>query len=194
ADVIAVPLGEGPVRTLLGSSRTEQMADASPAAPQLVYVTDRRGVPEVWITSLAEGWERPLFTPESFPVDGAPAQVFLGPVFSPDGRRVAVAAKGNSQVHIYTAFVSGGTPVLAVSDTSHFGGTPTWSPDGNWIAFSRLMDNSLMLSKVRPGSGEPPVDLGSITADPVPVWSPAGDWIAASDDRQKLTLFSPDGK
>ena len=35
ADVIAVPVGDAPVRTLLGSSRTEQMADASPAGPQL---------------------------------------------------------------------------------------------------------------------------------------------------------------
>ena len=66
ADVIAVPLKEGPVRTLLGSSRTEQMADVSPAGPQLVYVTDRRGASEVWIPSLAEGWDRPLFTPENF--------------------------------------------------------------------------------------------------------------------------------
>ena len=35
ADVINVPLGDGPVRTVLGSSRTEQMADASPVARKL---------------------------------------------------------------------------------------------------------------------------------------------------------------
>ncbi len=111
AYVIAVPLGEGPVRTLLGSFRPEQQADASPVTPQVVYVTDRRGVQEVWITSLAEGGDRPLFTPENFQVDGEPAQLFLNPVFSPDGRRVAVAAKGSARIHLYTAFVSGGAPV-----------------------------------------------------------------------------------
>src|SRR5438477_9389761 len=51
-DVIAAPLGDGPVRSLLVSSRSEEMADASPVAQQLVYVTDRRGAREVWITSM----------------------------------------------------------------------------------------------------------------------------------------------
>jgi dipeptidyl aminopeptidase/acylaminoacyl peptidase len=168
------------------------MADASPAGPQLVYVTDRRDVPEVWITSLAEGWDRPLFTPESVQVDGAPAQLFAGPVFSLDGRRVAVSAKGASRVQIFTAFVSGGTPVRATSGEVHFEGTPTWSPDGNWIAYSHAVDNAVQLSKVRPGSGEAPVDLGMIGSNLVPSWSPAGDWIAALDNHRVLTLFSPD--
>ncbi len=193
ADVIAVPLGDGPIRTLLGTSRTEQMADASPVAQQLVYVTDRRGVQEVWIDSLAEGWERPLFTPENFQVDGVPAQLFLGPVFSPDGRRVAVAAKVGSRIHIYTAFVSGGTPVRATSGGADLEAAPVWSPDGGWIAFTRVVGNSLKLSKVRPGSGEPPVDLSTLNSNSVPAWSPTGEWIAI-DTGDKLTLISPDGK
>jgi eukaryotic-like serine/threonine-protein kinase len=194
ADLIAVPLGEGPVRTLLVSSRTQEMADASPVAQQLVYATDRRGVREVWITSLAEGWDRPLFTPASFPVDGVPAQLFMGPVFSPDGQRVAVAAKGMAQIHIYTAFVSGGTPLRVTSGTGHSEFGPAWSPDGKWIAYMRVVDNALKLSKVRPGSGEAPVDLGLVYSHTVPSWSPAGDWIAMYDQNLKLTLFSPEGK
>jgi len=197
ADVIAVPLGDGQVRTLLGTSRTEQMADTSPVGQQLVYVTDRRGVEEVWIGSLAEGWDRPLFTPENFQVDGSPAQLFLGPVFSPDGRRVAVAAMGGSQIHIYTAFVSGGAPVRATSGNPNLEAAPAWSPDGGWIAFTRVVGNSLKLSKVRPGSGEPPVDLGSLDSNSVPAWSPTGEWIAIHGNENgngKLTLFSPDGR
>jgi Tol biopolymer transport system component len=193
ADVIAVPLGDGPVRTLLGTSRTEQMADTSQVGQQLVYVTDRRGVQEVWISSLAEGWDRPLFTPENFQVDDYPAQLFLGPVFSPDGRRVAVAAKGSSQIHIYTAFVSGGAPVRATAENADLEAAPVWSPDGGWIAFTRVVGNSLKLSKVRPGSGEPPVDLGSLDYNSVPAWSPSGEWIAMPGNG-KLTLFSTDGK
>jgi len=193
ADVIAVPVGDGPVRTLLGSSRTEQMADASPAGPQLAYVTDRRGVPEVWITSTAEGWDRPLFTPESVLIEGAPAQLFGAPVFSRDGRRVAVSVKGTSQILLYTAFVAGATPVRATSGDAHFEGTPTWSPDGNWIAYTRVADNAVMLSKVKPGSGEAPVEVARVSPRSWPEWSPTGDWIAMNDEQKKLTLFSPDG-
>jgi eukaryotic-like serine/threonine-protein kinase len=193
ADVIAVPLDDGPVRTLLGSFRTEEMADASPVSQQLVYATDRRGVQEVWISSLAEGWDRPLFTPENFRVEGAPAQLFLSPVFSPDGRRVAVSAMVNSRIHVYTAFVSGGTPVRATTG-AELEDAPAWSPDGQWLAFQRVVNNSLKLSKVRPGSGEPPVDIGTAVSNPIPAWSPTGEWIAASGENGVLTLFSPDGK
>ena len=37
ADVIAVPLGEGPVQTLLGSSRNEQRVDASPDGRSIAF-------------------------------------------------------------------------------------------------------------------------------------------------------------
>ncbi|MGA7235940.1 MAG: protein kinase [Bryobacteraceae bacterium] len=190
ADVIAVPLGDGPARTVLGTSRTEQMADASPVAPQIVYVTDRRGAQEIWIASTAEGWDRPLIQ-SGTPLDGSFADIFLDPVFSPDGRRVAFAAKSGSRVHVYTTFVSGGTPVRA-TNIDGLEDAPTWSPDGNWIAFGHVVGNDFVLGKVRPGSGEKPVDLGPVGG--IPVWSPTGEWIAANDGHGKLTLFSPDGK
>jgi eukaryotic-like serine/threonine-protein kinase len=192
ADVIAVPLGEGPVRTVLGSSRTEQMADASPVAPQIVYVTNRRGPQEIWIASTAEGWDRPLLS-AGFSLDGAAAEIFLDPSFSPDGKRVAFTAKSGSHVHIYTMFASGGTPVRATSKDG-LEVTVTWSPDGNWIAFGHVVANQFVLGKVRPGSGETPIDLGRIGGDSVPAWSPTGEWIAMHDAENDLTLFSPDGK
>ncbi|MGA2598637.1 MAG: hypothetical protein ABSH09_16800, partial [Bryobacteraceae bacterium] len=194
ADVIAVPLGDGPVRTLLGSFRTEQMADASPVSPQLVYVTDRRGPQEVWLSSLAEGWDRPIFTPQDFQMNGAAAEVFLAPAFSPDGKRIAVEAVSAKENHIYTAFVSGGTPVRATSGELGFEGAPSWSADGKWISFEHIAHNTLQLAKVRPGSGEPPADLGAISSTPDPAWSPTGEWIAACNDQGAPTLFSPDGK
>jgi serine/threonine protein kinase len=194
ADVIAAPLGDGPVRTLLGSSRTEQMAYASPAGPQMVYVTDRRGVQEIWLTSTAEGWDRPLYSPDNFQVDGTPAEIFLDPALSTDGRRVVFAAKGGGSIHIYTAFVSGGAPVRATA-SSNLEDIPEWSPDGNWVAFGHIVGRKFLLAKARPGTGEAPVDLGSVgTGGAAPAWSPTGEWIALPDDQDRLTLFSPDGK
>jgi Tol biopolymer transport system component/tRNA A-37 threonylcarbamoyl transferase component Bud32 len=194
ADVIAVPLGEGPVQTLLGSSRNEQRVDASPVSQQLVYVTDRRGVNEVWIKSLAEGWERPLLTPTDVQPDGGPAQDFLNPVFSPDGRRVAVAVKGRNGIYLYTMFTSGGTPVRATSAPAVLELCATWSPDGNWLAYYGLDKTDGKLLKVRPGAGEPPVAVGAFYGSAVPVWSPTAEWIAVHDYNDHLALVSPDGK
>ena len=70
ADVIAVPLDGGPIRTLLGSMRTEQEPAASPVAPQVVYVTNKRSRSEIWIKDLAQGWDRPLLSPRDVRVRG----------------------------------------------------------------------------------------------------------------------------
>ena len=191
ADVIAVPLAGGPVRTLLGSSRSEEMANCSPVARQVVYVTDRRGRAEVWITSLAEHWDRPLLSPADVRGHTRPVQFFMTPVFSPDGQRVAVAV--GPRAAIYTIFASGGSPVRVTGETgSEY--APTWSPDGNWLAFLHQVGNELRLVRVRVGSGQSPVDLGVTKADFVPAWSPTGEWIAFHDQDNNLSLVSPDGR
>jgi eukaryotic-like serine/threonine-protein kinase len=195
SDVIAVPLGEGPPRTLLASTRSYQMANVSPNGQLLVYVTNQRGTPEVWISSLAEGWQRPLVSPADFKSDGETAQFFMTPVFSPDGRRVAVVAKLSSVTRILTVFTSGGAPVEATAEKRGFEMTPAWSPDGNWIVYTSLQGLTAKLMKVRPGSGEAPVELGDYSGPAVPSWSPAGDWIATHRPSDgKTLLLSPDGK
>ena len=192
SDIMEIPLGDGAVRTLIGGFRNEQRVSASPVAQQLVYVTDRRGVQEVWIKSLVEGWERPLLTPNDIQTDGEPAQGFINPVFSPDGRRIAVAAKSRSGAHLYTVFASGGAPVRATS-ANDLEFCATWSPDGNWLAYSAVVGPTPMLLKVRPGSGEAPVKVAPTYGSAAPVWSPDGEWIADHDSRG-LVLVSPDGQ
>jgi Tol biopolymer transport system component len=191
ADVVAVPLADGPIRTLLGSTRDEEKVDASRVSPQLVYVTNRHGTSEVWLKSLSEGWERPLLTPGDILTDGRPAESFMNAVFSADGRRIAVGVKTNRGVHVYTMFVSGGTPVRATSSQDQEF-SPTWSPDGNWLAFSTKVGSTLELVKVRPGSGEQPTVVAQTFGRAVPVWSPSGEWIA--DYENRLVLVSPDSK
>jgi Tol biopolymer transport system component len=193
SDIIGVPVGDGAVRTVMGGSRSEQRVSASPVSQQLVYVTDRRGVQEVWIKSLVEGWERPLLTANDIQTDGEPAQQFINPVFSPDGRRVAVAAKSSSGVHLYTVFASGGAPVRATS-ANDLELCATWSPDGAWLAYSALVGPTPALLKVRPGSGEAPVKVAATYGEAAPVWSPDGAWIADHDSSGHLVLVSPDGQ
>ncbi len=96
-------------------------------------------------------------------------------------------------MHLYTMFVSGGTPVRATT-ISGLEDAPSWSPDGNWLAFLHTAGSKFFLAKVRPGSGDPPVDLGEATGRSVPTWSPTGKWIAMHGAGDKLMLFSPDDK
>jgi Tol biopolymer transport system component len=194
ADVVAVPLGVGPVRTLLGGTHTHQMADIS-SNGQVVYLSDHRGVSEVWISSLAEGWERPLVSPSEVKSGGETAQFLMTPALSRDGRRVAFPAKFPASDHIFTLFATGGTPVEATAEKAGFEMTPAWSPDGNWLAYTLSARDKTRLMKIRPGSGEPPVALGDYFGWAVPEWSPTGEWIACPRfGDEHLMLVSADGK
>ncbi len=194
SDVIAVPLGGGPVKTLLGSSAWEQMPGASPVAPRIVYVTNKRGPMEIWIKNLEDGWDRPLISPQDIRVSGEKVQLIMAPIFSPDGLRVAFAAGSPAGVALFTINASGGTPVRATSVAELSEVAPTWSPDGMWLVFMHGTSNGLHLAKVRLGSGQPPVDLAPTCGTTVPAWSPGGEWIAYAGPDCVSSLISPDGR
>jgi Tol biopolymer transport system component len=195
ADVIAVPLDGGPIRTLLGSMRTEQEPAASPVAPQVVYVTDKRSRSEIWIKDLAQGWDRPLVSPRDVRVRGEEAQVLLTPVFSADGRRVAFTAMSPAGSAIFTIPAAGGPPVRARGGVEMAENSPTWSPDGEWLAFRSLSGGKGRLLKVRVGSAGPVEEIAAICFGPVmPEWSPTGEWIAFLGAGCQIVLVSPDGK
>src|SRR5262249_12947726 len=115
-------------------------------------------------------------------------------VFSPDGRRVAVVVKSRTGIHLYTVFASGGTAVRATSAAGTLETCATWSPDGNWLAYSALEGDKPKLLKVRPGTGEAPTTVADLYGAAIPRWSPTGEWIADYDHDGNLVVVSPDGK
>nr|NIP78685.1 amidohydrolase [Gemmatimonadota bacterium]NIQ53227.1 amidohydrolase [Gemmatimonadota bacterium]NIU73373.1 amidohydrolase [Gammaproteobacteria bacterium]NIX43603.1 amidohydrolase [Gemmatimonadota bacterium]NIY07792.1 amidohydrolase [Gemmatimonadota bacterium] len=93
---------------------------------------------------------------------------------SPDGERLAFTALDR----LYVSDADGGDARrIGPDDASvHF---PTWSPDGNWIAFATWEDDSGHLWRVRPGGGglERLTTQGGLYI--TPAWSPDGRRIVA---------------
>ena len=82
-DLMEIPFDGSAMRMLKGSSRDEREAEWSPGGQEYVYVTDRSGVPEIWLaeTRATRAW--PIVTQKEF---GADVNVRLEtPDFSPDG-------------------------------------------------------------------------------------------------------------
>lgn len=125
----------------------------------------------------------------------------IAPTSSPDGRTVAFAANCGQRgegpfLHLMNADGSGIRLVGAPNDSSRVGGSLTWSPDGQQIAYVR--DNGL-----QPGVIVITDTLGHeqrvIAHGYGPAWSPTGEWIAyLSQDSPRnstpfLRLVRPDG-
>jgi Tol biopolymer transport system component len=196
-DIVETSLGGGGTRSLLATTRSESDPDWSRDGSLLAYVTDRSGQDEIWVRSRDEReGDRPLITQRDFGDDQT--IMFSSPSFSPDGHRIAYQRNANKPIwplRIWISQVAGGPPVPLLPP-SHQGyqSAPTWSPDGQWIAYTEWKDQQWMLAKVRVGSNEAPLVLRTDgIANAAPSWSPHNDWITWETDHG-FVLVSPDGK
>jgi Tol biopolymer transport system component len=184
-DLVQFPVDGGPPEPLVASSRTESYPDVS-ASGLLAYVTDAEGYAAVRLRSLSDTWSRPLGGASEFERAEPPGEVRL----SPDGRRAAVATYGAEHL-IWIFPVAGGTPVRLDSESTEQHG-PSWSPDGNWIAYRRLLNGAFSIVKAPLGGGAI-VRLDEASTGSAPTdWSPTGEWIAHSRP-DGMHLVSPDG-
>jgi serine/threonine protein kinase len=180
---LEIPLDGSAIRPLLAGFRREQYPSWSPLGEQILFVTNERGEPEIWLASRKEGWQRPVVTQRDFPPEPSQRQ-FVGPVFSPDGTHIAYTSKGA----VWVSPVASGPPARICE-----GYCPTWSPDGAWLAFvTNPRGSTHALMKVPVGRPQdaavihPSVGLG------LPRWSPDGRWITVQL-AEGFGVISPDG-
>jgi dipeptidyl aminopeptidase/acylaminoacyl peptidase len=175
---------------VLATSRNESDPAWSPAGNQYAYVTDRSGEPEVWLRSRDGSLERPLVTHASFKDQ---TLMISGVAVSPDGGRVAYQRRGPSGFKVWISAMAGGPAVQLILDDS-YQDAPTWSPDGNWIAYALSRGGRRALAKVRVGAGEPPLVLkDGIVYPSNPKWSPNGALVTC-ETPDGFSVVSSDGK
>ncbi len=187
-DVIQVPLDGSSPTTIVATSRVETSPAWVQDGVRFVYVTDRTGTPEVWVRNQADGSESRIVSVDQFPGSDR----LFDCAVSPDGRRVAYRVQGTTGPAIWISPMSGGAAAPLWNDPSRSPQRgPSWSPDGNWIAYYGEHEGRIALMKARVGGGEPAQHVANMARNFPVRWSPRGDWIAFRDS-DGLRVVSPE--
>jgi Tol biopolymer transport system component len=150
----------------------------------LIYLSSKGGAAGLW--KFKEGAVTELWKAS----DGA---VAAAPAISADGTQIAfvVRAEGRAQLFL---IASDGTNAHRVAESLDVSDSPSWSPDGKWIAVVASEGRAQPLLKVPVGGGAPVRLVDGILSDPV--WSPDGRFILYTDNqagpRARLRGVTPD--
>jgi Tol biopolymer transport system component len=182
-DLVAISEDGRTQSRTLATARNEMDPAWSPDGDQFAFVTDRGGSMGIWVRSRDGQWERPLVRATDF--DDSRTETLGSLAYSPDGRTLAFFRRGTKQATLWLIPAAGGTPQEMLSGDPNFSyhDAPTWSPDGDWMAFTRSIGPEFSLAKVRVGTRETTTLMEHVTPFSRSAWSPDGAWIAteASD-------------
>jgi TolB protein len=194
-NVLEIMIPSGTVRTALGGSGVIWgWPDWAPSGNHFLVATARSGPLALEDVSSSEGFSRRLY-------GGEPNEIVGMGRWSPDGSRFAFLAGGrsSSSVQLRIANSSGGRATTVVDHNVGAGGAPSWSPDGQWIAY--IQAKPLAVAKIRADATGGPAILVELSSADVPgwtgdrsvQWSPPGKEIAYPTARGVMVV-SPDSK
>ena len=169
SNIYAVPADGGVPVNLTQSTRTNTRHRWSPDASRILFWSDREGNAEIWVSNEFGKRHTRIATFPSIS-DGN------GPVWSPDGVRLAVAASQYSYWYGEDVYlVNGdGSGVTNLTNSAESEGHPAWSPNGKRIAYEREGD----IWSMDATGGHPMRLTDAEVAEEHPAWSPDGKRIA----------------
>jgi dipeptidyl aminopeptidase/acylaminoacyl peptidase len=132
------------------------------------------GAPRPWILDVKTGETKPIYSDSQ--------TIGYGPIWSPDGQKIATYDGVKGQIQIYNIKQNGNIFVPSQSGTSG-----TFSPDGQKLYFTDLVQSAtgvqtkvfvydIATEQTQPVANVP--NPGSNAAYDLPQWSPNGDWMA----------------
>jgi TolB protein len=107
----------------------------------------------------------------------------FNPAWSPDGTRLSYSCGDEPTVCVWDATARTETVIVAPTNEWPFAETPTWSPDGAWIAFTRVSSegddytHDRQLFRVRADGSELTAIPNTAPLAISPAWSPDGSRI-----------------
>ena len=131
-------------RPIIRSTRADHSQQFSPDGAQIVFVSERTGNYEIWLTD-ADGKNQRQLTNSNGSVGS--------PRFSPDGKSVVFDAQIASGSDVYIISVNGGIPRRLTEDAKN-NSLPAWSVDGKWIFFNSNRSGEEQIWKMSAVGGE----------------------------------------
>ncbi len=157
-----------PLLASLTYSGHDSSPAASPDGKTIAFMSDRDGVPRIWLKQVAGGGELAL-------TDGPDD----APRFSPDGSTILFVRSSPAGPAVYRVPLLGGDPHKLLDNVSG----ADWSPDGRQLAFTRWVSGDRAGSIVgvadAEGGGARELAFAAGRALVAPRWSPDGRTIAA---------------
>jgi Tol biopolymer transport system component/DNA-binding winged helix-turn-helix (wHTH) protein len=129
---------------LTSSSGRNEGPRPSPDGKRLVFMSDRAGTLEIWVSN-RDGSQAVKLTN----LNGCGT-----PRWSPDGKWIAFDTVGNGAQGVYLISAAGGTPRALVADRAE-NSVPSWSNDGKWIYFGSNRSGQDQVWKIAPEGGPP---------------------------------------
>ncbi|MBM3329348.1 MAG: hypothetical protein FJY67_07745 [Calditrichaeota bacterium] len=114
-----------------------------------------------------------------------------GITWSPDGKRIALAAKAGKRDAIYLVDVQRSRVVRRFTFESDGIFSPSWSPDGEWIAFVRVLNGQSDIALVEVANGRLELVTDDLFDDDDPAWSQDGERIFFTSNRESDVASAP---